>query len=261
MPKRQLPRGLQERIREREESKKKKTLDPEQLKRTVKQSVEGQKQLQKQQEKLEKEASNILLEELDKNQLLALLLAQQQEQQAGGLDVPDGAASAAGQTEEAVEGEEDDENMEAMDLFNTMFAALEENQKRTEEMHNKYEGMNAMAQMLLASNAPKQKELDPNLELAQNARAKIGEGILERLGREQQQTEEQQRAQQLIQVLTDSLVPQITARQAATKASKKAAQPKTASQSNATARQTNTPAPAESDRRKKLRAYFEKFSK
>lgn len=125
MVRHKLPQGFNERIREREEAKRQKlarTADtplstPAKLKTSMTTAKQGHKRLKQEQAKTEQQAGELLLENLDKAQLLALL---QTQMQGGG--APDGSPRVSQETEEDEEEEDGNEEEDAhYDLFNTIF--------------------------------------------------------------------------------------------------------------------------------------------
>ena len=262
MPKHKLPIGFSERIRAKEDAKKQRTADSppsttEQLKKTLKEVAQGKKTLQKEQEKTNEVAGQALLENLDKQQLLALLQLQMQ----GGNVATASVDATDGKSGEEKGEEEGDENEEDQyDLLNTLFSAIEENQEKTKAMQHMFDGMNCMAATLLASTQAQAKEKEPDVsaEQARKQRMIIGENILERLGKQQKKTEEESRATQVLNVLTESLAPLVAAKQAATQKTQTTSkrQPSASNQSAEAAATTKKPS---SDKRKKLQEYIARF--
>lgn len=268
MVRHKLPQGFNERIREREEAKRQKlarTADtplstPAKLKTSMTTAKQGHKRLKQEQAKTEQQAGELLLENLDKAQLLALL---QTQMQGGG--APDGSPRVSQETEEDEEEEDGNEEEDAhYDLFNTIFSAIEETREKTTAMQNMFDGMNCMAATLLASTKGQEKEtvVEPSLLQAQKQRMRIGENILEKFGREQKQSEDKVRAKQVLNVLTDSLAPLITAKQAAAQKSQTTSKD---CQSSAAGQSSDTSVVAKkkstSERRKKLQEYITRYKK
>lgn len=183
---------------------------PAELKSTMKMALKGKDRVSKDQAKIEQG----FLENLDRNQLLELFQTQLQGMAGvggGEEEREEGADSLDGVDGPAEGGEEDEEyDEEQLEVFNSLFEAVEETRKKTEAMENTFQGMNAMAAALLASaqgGANKKKEPSETLQQAQHQRAIIGNNLLEAYAKQAQETEQENQARTIMSILTDSLAP------------------------------------------------------
>lgn len=233
-----------------EEASKPKKMKKEDLKATIEASKQGQKQLEKNQAKKEEATVGEALENLDKSQLLQLIQSQMALAQK---------VETAGTLEEEEE-EDDGGESEAINIFNTLFEQLEETREQTQAMKHMFDGMNCMANTLLASARAqeKQPEAPPTLIQAHKQRMQVGESLLEKFGKEQQKAEEDLRGKQLLAILTESLAPMIQQKTVEAAASQKQPAPKSTAknQPGQSTASSATKKNSISEKRKRLQDYL-----